>query len=165
MSWYAKYELFSPLPITQTFNRDWKRFKSKATVVKPKKPELDWHLSRNQKRTKKSRKINFGFSQCEVWVKKGLSHQESTLKTFICVVCLELSVCPSVSQSIHLSVCQTVCYCICHLTRGLVYIILEAINQLGNILVIVRIRCDNLLLVICFDPCSYQGFWYRLISK
>lgn len=34
-----------------------------------------------------------------------------------------------------------------------------------NYLVIVRIRCNNLLLVICFDPCSYQGFWYRLISK
>ena len=127
MCWYAKYELFSPLPITQTFNRDWKRFKSEATVVKPKKPELDWHLSGNKKRTKKSRQINFGFSQYEVWVRKGLSHQESTLKTFIYVVCPELSVCPSaclsVSQSIYLSVCQTVCYCICHLTRELVYII------------------------------------------
>lgn len=157
MCWYAKYELFSPLPITQTFNRDWKRFKSKATVVKPKKPELDWHLLGNQKRTKKSRQINFGFSQYEVWVRKGLSHQESTLKTFICMfICLSiyLPICLSNCLLLHLSFNQRV---------GLHH--LGGNQSTRNYLVIVRIRCNNLLLVICFDPCSYQGFWYRLISK
>ena len=68
MCWYAKYELFSPLPITQTFDRDWKRFKSKATVVKPKKPEPDWHLSGNQKKDKEIQANQLWFQS--VW---GLS--------------------------------------------------------------------------------------------